>query len=284
MALLEDARSSMKSITTFTREVQHISMRVPWRDQPWDERVCAHPIDNSSCLLLKNIGDKRDDAWEMGIAGKPFAEQADFHRLPCLSERGTFMSPIGYQVEKTHPYGLNRALKGHLKPTVVSVAPYAFEAVPFRWLSREMVEEELWSELEEFRPEYEDEVYRVIGSKPGWIMDGRNQRATLARFFEDVLPEYSLVLIYLKHSPFQDESSRRLLVGAARVKRVIPPQMWKQSGAQPFDSCMWETIVSHWPATGFVDTWFTAMMLNEVGYEATEVQPRVQARGGQAGT
>jgi hypothetical protein len=39
-----------------------------------------------------------------------------------------------------------------------------------------------------------------------------------------------------------------------------------------------------WPATGFVDTWFRAMMLNEVGYEATEVQPRVQARGGQAGT
>src|SRR5476649_2116450 len=39
-----------------------------------------------------------------------------------------------------------------------------------------------------------------------------------------------------------------------------------------------------WPATGFVDTWFRAMMLNEVGDETTEVQPRVQARGGQAGT
>jgi hypothetical protein len=38
-----------------------------------------------------------------------------------------------------------------------------------------------------------------------------------------------------------------------------------------------------WPVTGFVDTWFRAMMLNEVGDEATEVQPRVQARGGQAG-
>jgi hypothetical protein len=23
--------------------VQHLSMRVPWRDQPWDHRVCAHP-------------------------------------------------------------------------------------------------------------------------------------------------------------------------------------------------------------------------------------------------
>jgi uncharacterized protein (TIGR04141 family) len=39
-----------------------------------------------------------------------------------------------------------------------------------------------------------------------------------------------------------------------------------------------------WPATGFVDTWFRAMMLNEVADEATEVQPRVQARGGQTGS
>jgi hypothetical protein len=32
--------------------IKHLSMRVPWRDQPWPHRVCAHPRDNSSCLLL----------------------------------------------------------------------------------------------------------------------------------------------------------------------------------------------------------------------------------------
>ncbi|MDN7909077.1 AAA family ATPase [Burkholderia cepacia] len=225
--------------------VQHISMRVPWRDQPWDEKVCARPLDNSSCLLLKNIGEKRDDDWEVGVAGRPFGGLPEFNRLPCLSERGTFMAPMGYQVEKVHPYSFNSALKGHLKPTVVAVPPYAFEAVPFRWLSRDAVDQGLWSEVAGYRPEYEDQIERIIKRKPGWIMDGRNQRLLLDRFFESVVPEDSLVLIYMKHSPFQDESSRRLLVGAARVTKVVPPPMWNQSGGQPFDSCMWETIVSH---------------------------------------
>src|SRR5580700_202041 len=45
-----------------------------------------------------------------------------------------------------------------------------------------------------------------------------------------------------------------------------------------------DVVGDAWPATGFVDTWFRAMMLNEVADEATEVQPRVQARGGQTGS
>jgi hypothetical protein len=52
-------------------QVQHISMRVPWRDEPWSDRICTSPLDNSSCLLLKNIGDKRDDAWEAENTGIP---------------------------------------------------------------------------------------------------------------------------------------------------------------------------------------------------------------------
>ncbi len=76
-------------------------------------------------------------------------------------------------------------------------------------------------------------------------MNGRNQRAMIDRFFVDVFPEQSLVLVYLKHSPFQEESTRRLLVGAAAVTAGVPPPMWNQSGGQPFDSSMWEPIVGH---------------------------------------
>lgn len=230
---------------TLGRPIQHISMRVPWRDQPWDDKVCEHPLDNSSCLLLKNIGGKRLDGWEADVAGRSFDELPQYDRLPCLSERGTFMAARGYAVEKHHPYRVNRALKGHLNPTEVSVPPYAFEAVPFRWLSREIVEDELWRDVAEYRPEHEDRVVRLVGFRPGWVMDARNQRALIDRFFENVTPEHSLVLIYLKHSPLQDESSRRLLVGAARVTDVRLPSLWNQSGDQPFDSSMWETIVRH---------------------------------------
>ncbi|WP_248581622.1 ATP-dependent RecD-like DNA helicase [Nocardioides sp. InS609-2] len=225
--------------------VQHISMRVPWRDQPWDDKVCAHPLDNSSCLLLKNIGDKRLDDWEESVAGKSFAELQQYERLACLSERGTFMSSHGYALEKEHPYRFNKALKSHLKPTTVSVAPYSFEAVPFRWLSRETVDAELWQDADDYRPDREDFANQILGFTPGWLMDGRNQRALIGRFFEDVVAGQSLVLIYLKHSPLQEESTRRLLVGAADVTRVKSPPVWNQSGGQPFDSSMWETIVSH---------------------------------------
>lgn len=225
--------------------VQHISMRVPWRDEPWHDRLCASPLDNSSCLLLQNIGEKRDDLWEVANAGKSFVELADLNRLPCLSERGTFMSAHGYSLEKEHPYRFNKSLSGHLLPTVVSVPPYSFEAVPFRWLSRETVDSELWAEADGYNPQREDHAHKVLDFKPGWLMDAENQRALIDRFFAGVTPGESLVLIYLKHSPFQEQSTRRLLVGAAVVTSVTAPPRWNQSGNQPFDSSMWETIVGH---------------------------------------
>jgi hypothetical protein len=225
--------------------VQHISIRVPWRDQPWDDKVCHNPLDNSSCLLLKNVGNKRIDDWESEVAGRSFIELPQYDRLPCLSERGTFMSSHGYVIEKEHPYQFNKQLRGHLETTRVSVPPYSFEAIPFRWLSREIVEKELWQETDKYLPDLEHDAHRVLGFAPGWLMDGRNQRAMMERYFEDVIEGQSLVLIYLKHSPLQEESPRRLLVGAAMITRVTPPPMWNQSGNQPFNSSMWETIVSH---------------------------------------
>lgn len=225
--------------------VQHISMRVPWRDRPWDDQVCARPIDNSSCLLLKGIGSKRDDAWEIEVAGQPFSNLGDYSALPCLSERGTFMSRHGYELEKEHPYRFNRALRGHLLPTTITVPAFAFEAVPFRWLNRKSVDNDLWQLADDYRPEREDAARQAIGFNPNWLMDGRNQRAMIQRFFEDVVDGQSLVLMYLKHSPLQEQTTRRLLVGAAMVDKRVAPEMWNQSGSQPFDSSMWETVVSH---------------------------------------
>ena len=71
--------------------VPHISMRVPWRDRPWDDKVCSKPLDNSSCLLLKGIGSKRLDTWETEVAGRSFSDLDDYSGLPCLSARATFM-------------------------------------------------------------------------------------------------------------------------------------------------------------------------------------------------
>ncbi|MGA5541285.1 AAA family ATPase [Mycobacterium sp. NPDC051198] len=224
--------------------ITHLSMRVPWRDQPWDHRLCALPLDNSSCLLLKGIGDKRDDDYEVAHA---LGDIGALSEIPCLSERGTFMSPNGYQITKRHPYAFNQALKGHLEPTVLSMPGYAFEAIPYRWMGREAFESELWQAWRaDYDPEAEDKALRILGLKQtNWIMDGRNQQAVIRSFFEPVVPAASLVFIYLKHSPFQDERTDRLLVGAAMIESIALPGFWTQSGDQPFDSSMWETKVVH---------------------------------------
>lgn len=49
--------------------LQHLSMRVPWRDRPWDQYICDDPLGNSSCTLLPAIGRDRDDNCELGNAG-----------------------------------------------------------------------------------------------------------------------------------------------------------------------------------------------------------------------
>lgn len=224
--------------------IKHLSMRVPWRDQPWDHRVCAHPLDNSSCLLLKGIGDKRDDAYEVTNA---LGDIGALTGIPCLSERGTFMSAHGYQITKHHPYAFNQALKGHLEPTVLSMPGFSFEAIPYRWLGRETFESELWNAWRaEYDPDAEERALRIMGMKRNaWVMDGKNQQSIIRAFFEPVLPQSSIVFIYLKHSPFQDERTDRLLVGAAVIESIAPPGFWTQSGDQPFDSSMWETKIVH---------------------------------------
>lgn len=64
--------------------IQHLSMRVPWRDRPWDASVCDDPLGNSSCTLLANIGPKRDDPYEVDNASASI-DTLDQDRLPCLS-------------------------------------------------------------------------------------------------------------------------------------------------------------------------------------------------------
>jgi len=96
-------------------------MRVPWGDRPWDQHVCDPPLDNSSCLLLKNIGEERDDDHEVAAAGQDIGV-LDMRCLPCLSERGTFMAPNGYAVTKQHPYRTNAVLKRHIEPSNIGSA------------------------------------------------------------------------------------------------------------------------------------------------------------------
>jgi hypothetical protein len=65
----------------------HLSIRVPWHDTSWTGNVCARPLDNSACLALRRIGQQRDDAFELAVAGQRMDELGPDSRLPpCVAE------------------------------------------------------------------------------------------------------------------------------------------------------------------------------------------------------
>jgi len=221
----------------------HLSMRVPWMDRPWDGYVCDSPHANASCVLLRNIGPRREDAYEAAHAGVAF-DQLDSSRLPCLSDRASWLSASGYQITKKHPYERSSAVSA--APTSISVPGWAFEAIPYRWLSREALKDSVGLDrVPFFSREFEDAADRALGFSPGWVMDGRNQRALIDEFFAPVQAGQSLVFIYLKHSPLQENRGDRLIVGAARVTGATPPPLWNSAGPAAFSSSMWETLVTH---------------------------------------
>ncbi len=221
-------------------------MRVPWRDRAWDQFICDDPLGNSSCTLLTNIGPRRVDAFEAANASAAI-DTVDQDRLPCLSERATFMSPVGYTINKTHPYSWHHALKDRIHPTAVSLPGFAFEAVPFRWLNRATLAEDVTlNRVPKYDASAEDRVDAILGfDNLAWVMDGRNQRAVIDAFFEPVVADESLVFVYLKHSPLQEQRNDRLLVGAAMITKVTLPAVWNETGSPPFSSSMWETVVEH---------------------------------------
>ena len=81
---------------------QHISIRVPWKDNGYTGKVCDKPCYNTACMILKNIAENKDDDFEAGLAGE------DIHghekEIPCLSEGGCFMSEKSFSKFEVHPY------------------------------------------------------------------------------------------------------------------------------------------------------------------------------------
>jgi hypothetical protein len=220
-------------------------MRVPWRDRPWDARLCTDPLGNSSCVLHSGIGPRRDDDFEAKHHDAAI-DTLDHNRLPCLTERGMFMSPLGYTVVKKHPYKDRPALRGMLHDTPLTVPPFAFESMPFRWLNREILAQDVGHDrVPGYIQDAEDDADSELDYKSQWLMDSRNQKAAIDAFFNPVQVGRSLVFAYLKHSPLQETRSDRLLVGAALVTGLTPPSLWRHSGSPPFQSLMWETIVGH---------------------------------------
>jgi hypothetical protein len=225
--------------------IEHISIRVPWHDAGWNGTVCHDPRGNGTCVLLKNIGQRRRDVHEDSIAGRRISDLPLADAPPCVAERATFMSPQPIQFERVHPFTEKSKAFAPFQPTPQPMPAYSAQAVPFRWMSRDGakgIDEERRLGL---RPELEQRVDAITGwDKSAWMMHGDNQRSLINTFFETVRPQQSLVFFYAKHSPLSDDP-RRLLVGAAMVTAVNPTGAYRSGGGEQFPAQMWETNVEH---------------------------------------
>ncbi len=122
---------------------QHLSIRVPWHDSGWNGSVCRNPLGNTSCLVLKNIGECRDDAREAGCAGKRLDQLPVKDWPPCVEERATFLAPFEITRTIEHVYAKGSpGTHGHLLPTKYRQPPFSAPAIPFDWLRRARVEGE----------------------------------------------------------------------------------------------------------------------------------------------
>ncbi len=196
--------------------LRHLSIRVPWQDAGWNGTICGDPVNNASCLRLRNIHERRDDAVEVKLAGKRIDELERRDHPPCLAERATFMADFPITRWVQHPYSRTSAVHKHYRSTPLELTAYTAAAVPFRWMLRDKalgIAEELDVV---FHDEAEDAVRALMDFDSTWVQDVNNQTRLLDGFFSAIVPQTSLAFFYAKEVP-HSETPGRVLIGVGRV-------------------------------------------------------------------
>lgn len=225
--------------------LRHLSIRVPWHDSGWNGTVCQNPSANMSCLILKKIGQERDDSQEIANRGKSLEMLEPEHRPCCQDERGFFMAPFEITRTRNHPYKESSSkTHGHFLPTPFRHPSYSAEAVPFLWMRRDS--------LELFRDKYQLGIDPSnepdLGFKTGWAQHRDNHEALLNCFFGHIQPQESLCFFYAKRTPLS-EDPRRVIVGVGRVKH-LPTENLEYLYSVPakdarLRSLVWERPIQH---------------------------------------
>lgn len=239
--------------TKLSFPLRHVSIRVPWHDAGWNGTVCKSPRLNSACLKLVNIANKKDEAAEESVAGKSLKDISSEQVPPCVRERGTIMADYAFERLHEHPYShTSPNTHAHFAPTALRFPAYSAAGVPFRW----MMKAEIFGEREKNAPGLiHDFPLDAVdaGLEPNlpfetnWIQDHRNHRALLDCFWNHVRPEESLVFFYAKQVPLVEDTGRRILIGAGRVKQIgdLVEYAYKGSSQGNIRSLLWERMISH---------------------------------------
>ena len=238
--------------------VRHLSARVPWHDNKWNGKTCCNVLDNSFCRILPLVDEKKDPERE---PSNQIIEDTNFP--PCISEKGTFLSPREYTREVTHKWTGINSLFSEFRPCKFHHKPYSFNAVPFFWMMKSVAEpnyrynptdrphksiKALEYEID-YKTDLEEEIDRKLGFEGNiWVQHPQNQKALLDTFFECVHEQKSLIFFYAKHTPLS-EPNERVIVGVAKVRKRpgsilefnYPPN-YAGHKSYPWDRCVEHTL------------------------------------------
>ncbi len=223
---------------------QHISIRIPWKDNGYSGLVCDKPCYNNSCLRLANIAENRNDELEAELAGCPMSGQEA--ELPCISEGGAFMSSVSLKKTTVHPYKKNNPqTHGHFLETELVYPPFSLPARPFGWtMLRKGNNNNIMRLSEMYNIPYDQNREPNLGFTTNWVQDATNQRAIFDTFYQHVTPRKSLVILYAKQVPFI-EDAKRIVMGIGFVESITPPPEHKHTNEGKLRSILWETMIGH---------------------------------------
>lgn len=223
---------------------QHLSVRIPWKDNGYSGFVCNKPCYNNACLRLKNISSSRDDELEEKLKGCPIKGHET--EIPCLSEGGCFMSPDTYVKMSVHPYkASNTKTHGHFYETELVYPPFSLPARPFGWtMLRKANDDNIGNLVRRLAIDYDPNREPNLPFPTNWVQDATNQRAIFKTFYEDVQIGSSLVIPYAKQVPFIDDA-KRVVMGIGRVTSITEPPEHNHTDAGDLRSILWETMLGH---------------------------------------
>jgi len=261
---------------------QHLTVRVPWHDGGWKGSICKNPTTNSSCLILKNISENRNDIDEDEHAAVSWKELDEKSFPPCVTENAGFMAPFEYTRTVGHPYVKFSPLHKEIyKPTEFTHKPYCAGAVPYAWMLRKNVDGNIEEPIVErfgidgYHTEREPSPEEIgMNGENTWVQDHQNQQVLFDTFFSGIEPEESLCFFYAKRTPLS-ESPRRVIIGVGKVRKVEPNveyEYYKPASEVTLRSLLWERNVHHSIRDGFEEGFVFPYqeILGKMGNESTE--------------
>ena len=238
---------------------RHLSARVPWHDNRWNGSTCCNVLDNSFCRILTLIDKKKDP--ENEVSNETIH---DSNFPPCISEKGTFLSPNEYTRQIVHRYKeMNNPLFKDFRPCCFHHKPYSFNAVPFLWVMKSTANPDTKFDptdrphksfkARQYEVDYKPDLEAKIDSRLGfegniWIQDPNNQKSLLDTFFGCLHAQKSLIFFYAKHTPLS-EPNERVIVGVAKVRKnpgsILEysfPANYNGHKSYPWDRCVEHTL------------------------------------------